>query len=63
MSSAQDAGPLQETLAAMVRGEAQAREILTAYCKHLYAKLGTYEAVALASGLDRRTVKKHVEGN
>jgi hypothetical protein len=46
----------------MVRGEAQAREILTAYCKHLYAKLGTYEAVALASGLDRRTVKKHVEG-
>lgn len=63
VSSAQDAGPLQETLAAMVRGEAQAREILTAYCKHLYAKLGTYEAVALASGLDRRTVKKHVEGN
>jgi hypothetical protein len=45
----------------MARGEAAARAILVAYCKHLHSKLGTYEAVASVAGLDRRTVKKYIE--
>jgi hypothetical protein len=56
-----DAGTLQPTLDAMARGEAAARAILVAYCKHLHSKLGTYEAVASVAGLDRRTVKKYIE--
>jgi hypothetical protein len=56
------AGALQPTLDAMARGEANAREVIVAYCRYLYERLGTYDAVATASGLDRRTVKKHIDG-
>ncbi|OGR15802.1 MAG: hypothetical protein A2X81_08165 [Desulfobacterales bacterium GWB2_56_26] len=31
------------------------------YCRILYARPGTYEAVAKTTQLDRRTVKKHIE--
>ncbi|MEO0324533.1 MAG: sigma 54-interacting transcriptional regulator [Myxococcota bacterium] len=40
--------------------ERSARELLDAYCASLYARHGTYEAVARITQLDRRTVKKHV---
>ncbi len=38
-----------------------AKELLAYYCAQLYGELGTYEAVARQSGLDRRTVKKYSE--
>ncbi len=41
-------------------GALTAREVLDRYCAQLYAQHGTYEQVARITGLDRRTVKKHV---
>ncbi len=38
-----------------------ARALMTRYCNQLFKRHGTYAAVARASGLDRRTVKKYVE--
>lgn len=43
------------------RGELTAGELLARYCAVLFERLGTYEAVARRTGLDRRTVKKHVQ--
>ncbi|MCK4998077.1 MAG: sigma-54-dependent Fis family transcriptional regulator, partial [Anaerohalosphaera sp.] len=37
-----------------------AEEILAKYCTILYEKFGTYEQVARAANLDRRTVKKYI---
>lgn len=34
--------------------------LISGYCKLLYDKLGTYEKVAKQTGLDRRTIKKHI---
>ncbi len=34
--------------------------LVSGYCKLLYDKLGTYEKVAKMTGLDRRTIKKHI---
>jgi len=34
--------------------------LVSGYCKLLYDKFGTYEKVAALTGLDRRTIKKHV---
>ena len=42
-------------------GAYEARELLARYCALLYERLGTYEAVAQRTGLDRRTAKKHVD--
>ena len=38
-----------------------AQGLLASYCAYLYEKFGTYEQVARQSGLDRRTVKKHIQ--
>lgn len=38
------------------------KELTKRYCQNLYEQLNTYEAVALKTNLDRRTVKKHVTG-
>jgi sigma-54 dependent transcriptional regulator, flagellar regulatory protein len=35
--------------------------VLAGYCRRLYDRLGTYEAVARVTGLDRRTAKRHIE--
>jgi DNA-binding NtrC family response regulator len=35
--------------------------LVAGYCKLLYDTLGTYDKVARKTGLDRRTVKKHIE--
>lgn len=35
-------------------------ELISGYCKLLYDKHGTYEKVAKLTGLDRRTIKKHI---
>ena len=37
-----------------------AADLLSGYCTLLYDNLGTYEKVAQKTGLDRRTVKKHI---
>lgn len=37
-------------------------DLVSGYCKLLYDTLGTYEKVARQTGLDRRTVKKHITG-
>jgi hypothetical protein len=35
-------------------------DLVSGYCTLLYKKLGTYEKVAQLTGLDRRTIKKHI---
>ncbi|MCF6248090.1 MAG: sigma 54-interacting transcriptional regulator [Desulfobacula sp.] len=35
-------------------------ELVSGYCNLLYKSLGTYEKVAKQTGLDRRTIKKHI---
>jgi transcriptional regulator with PAS, ATPase and Fis domain len=42
-------------------GTISARELNERYCALLYDSLGTYEAVAKRTGLDRRTVKKNID--
>ena len=42
-------------------GTLNAKDLLAVYCSLLYQKHGTYEQVARQTGLDRRTVKKHIE--
>jgi hypothetical protein len=39
-----------------------AQRLLSAYCSILYERHRTYEEVARISGLDRRTVKKYIQG-
>ncbi|NQU40287.1 MAG: sigma-54-dependent Fis family transcriptional regulator [Lentisphaerae bacterium] len=54
------AAPEQGFLSAVAAGSLDARELVETYCAHLYAQLGSYGAVARQTGLDWRTVKKHV---
>lgn len=41
-------------------GSLTAKELVSLYCRVLYARHGTYEEVARRAELDRRTVKKHI---
>jgi len=41
-------------------GETTAQHLLQNYCKFLYERHGSYEAVARIAHLDRRTVKKYI---
>jgi hypothetical protein len=45
----------------LAEGKYRAQELIGKYCKVMYEKLGTYEAVAKQTGLDRRTAKKYIE--
>ena len=42
------------------RGDIDARSLVREYSRHLYEKFGTYGEVSRRTGLDRRTVKKHI---
>ena len=43
-------------------GELTADEVLGAYCRLLYRRLGTYAEVAKRAGLDPRTARKYIDG-
>ena len=45
---------------AIDQGELTAQHLLGHYCNRLYQNLGTYEAVAKVTNLDRRTVSKYI---
>lgn len=47
-------------LSGVQKGSLDAATLVSHYCKWLYQQHGTYEAVAKKTGLDRRTVKKHI---
>jgi DNA-binding NtrC family response regulator len=55
-----DLDPAKRLAREMVAGRLDAQGLLTGYCAMLYKRLGTYEAVARVTSLDRRTVKKYV---
>lgn len=54
------ADAVESLRAGMESGSFDAPGLLAAYCALLHGRLGTYEAVAKVTGLDRRTVKKYV---
>ena len=57
-----DAGDSQGQFIADIEGGAlDADGLLGGYCAMLYQRYGTYEQVARVTGLDRRTVKKHIQ--
>jgi transcriptional regulator with GAF, ATPase, and Fis domain len=57
------AGSMTDSFVAEVTsGVLTAEELVARYCALLYARHGTYVEVAKRTGLDRRTVKKHVDG-
>jgi two-component system, NtrC family, response regulator HydG len=57
---ATDGDFMERLMAGIDAGALEARELLAEYCAHLYRRFGTYEEVARRTGLDRRTVRKHI---
>lgn len=52
----------ESSLATDIRaGSLTATDLLSRYCRALYARMGSYEQVARHIDLDRRTVKKYIE--
>jgi DNA-binding NtrC family response regulator len=47
----------------VTRGELAAEELVRAYCRLLYERSGSYVQVARVTGLDRRTVRRHLTGS
>jgi len=43
-------------------GDMTAQQLLSRYCRQLHKRFGTYEEVARRTELDRRTVKKYIQG-
>jgi DNA-binding NtrC family response regulator len=57
-----EAESLESKLQAEIEaGGLTAGELLSRYCALLYKQYGTYEEVGRKTGLDRRTVKKHIQ--
>jgi len=44
-----------------IKQQLSAQQLLSLYCKALYMEKGSYESVSEITGLDRRTVKKHID--
>ncbi len=53
--------PASRLAHAVSSGTLTAQQILAGYCALLYQRHGTYGEVANVTGLDRRTVKKHID--
>jgi transcriptional regulator with AAA-type ATPase domain len=57
-----DPGDIEGRLIAAVKeGSMDAQTLLSNYCRFLYNKCESYEAVARSTELDRRTVKKYID--
>jgi DNA-binding NtrC family response regulator len=50
----------QELTQGILNKDILVNSLVSGYCKLLYDKFGNYEEVARKTGLDRRTIKKHV---
>ena len=59
-SSADSSGAPDALATTMNRGEINAQQLVSKYCRKLYERFGTYGEVARRAGLDRRTVKKYI---
>lgn len=58
---AKDSLPLSQQLGHRIqKKDISVASLVSGYCKLLYEELGTYEKVAQKTGLDRRTIKKHI---
>ena len=55
------ANPCDFLQAGIQAGELDANTLLAGYCRLFYQRLGSYEAVAVRTRLDRRTVKAYIE--
>ena len=53
--------PRDQLMAGIDSEEFSADDLLGAYCRMLYGKYGSYEAVGRRARLDRRTVKRHLK--
>ncbi len=56
-------GLKEELIDGIKRGGLTVPNLVTGYCALLYQQLGNYGAVARKTGLDRRTVKKYIDGH
>jgi DNA-binding NtrC family response regulator len=61
-SRASESAPVLAGAHAIDDGHPDAETLLSRYCKRLYAESGSYVEVARVTGLDRRTVKRRVDG-
>ena len=59
--AARGGGVRERLWRALEAGDVEARVLVRDYCRLLYERHGTYEEVARRTGLDRRTVKRHVD--
>jgi DNA-binding NtrC family response regulator len=46
---------------ALAQASMSAEELLGQYCTHMYHRMGSYEKAASVLGMDRRTVKNHIQ--
>lgn len=54
--------PLARLTDDLAAGALSAEDLLSGYCRLLYDRFGTYQEVARRTGLDRRTVRRHIHG-
>jgi DNA-binding transcriptional ArsR family regulator len=55
--------PDDEFLRQLQAGELEVRTLIGHYCALLYRRFGNFEEVARRTGLDRRTVSKHLRAS
>jgi len=58
-----DQNSRNELLAESAAGTLKGNDLMSCYCKMMYEKLGSYEAVARRIDMDRRTVKRYIAGS